>query len=117
MASGGLTGKKWVGKIVEGQDPQQRGRYYVHIPDIQPHIAESKGILCCNAIHSTRMTNGNTGSYGSYMSLHVDTKVEIEFPTDDISSARIVAIVSDDHEKSDIIRRKKEYNFSPTCRH
>ena len=102
MAASGLTGKKFVGKIVEGQDPKQRGRYYVHIPEIQPHIAESKGILCCNAVHSTRVANGNRGSYGSYMPLHVGTQVEVEFPTDDISSARVVAIVSDYHEKSDM---------------
>ncbi len=102
MATGGLTGKKFVGKIVEGHDMKQRGRYYVHIPEIQPHIAESKGILCCNAIHSTRLASGNRGSYGSYMPLHVGTQVEVEFPTDDISSARVVAIVSDYHEKSDM---------------
>lgn len=102
MATGGLTGKKFIGKIVEGHDMKQRGRYYVHIPEIQPHIAESEGIICCNAIHSTRLANGNRGSYGSYMPLHVGTQVEVDFPTDDISSARVVAIVSDYHEKSDM---------------
>ena len=102
MSNDGLIGKKFIGKIVKGQDDLQRGMYYVHIPELQPHMAETKGLICTNSIHSTRITNSERGSYGSYTPLHVGTVVQVECLTDDTSSLRITAIVSDDQPNSDM---------------
>ena len=102
MASTGLTGKRFIGKIVKGFDPENRGRYYVHVPELMPHMPETKGIICTNSIHPTRQANGASGSYGSYMPLHEGTTVEVSCQTDDISSARILSIVSDEKPDSDM---------------
>ena len=102
MASEGLRGKKFVGKIVEGYDPLQRGRYYVHVSEFQPHMPESEGILLPNATHNNRASNGSTGSYGASSPLHVGTQVQVVCLEDDISSARIEEVVSDDQPKSDM---------------
>ena len=102
MPGQGLQGKKFIGKIVEGFDPQQRGRYYVHIPDLMPHMAESEGMLCPNATHSNRFSESAAGkTSGSSVPLHPGFQVEVVCETDDISSARIVGVVSDDKPKSD----------------
>lgn len=104
MASTGLTEKRFIGKIVNGFDPDNRGRYYVHVPDLIPHLPETKGILAANAIHTTRMDSAGVrgGGYGTYSPLYEGTTVEVSCQTDDISSARIVAIVSDDQSGSDM---------------
>lgn len=102
MPSQGLQGKKFIGKVVEGFDPQQRGRYYVHVPDFQPHMPESKGILMPNATHNSRISYGSSGdSTGQAMPLQVGDQVQVVCLKDDISSARIEERVSDDHPKSD----------------
>lgn len=102
MPGQGLQGKKFIGKIVEGFDPQQRGRYYVHIPDLMPHVAESEGMLCPNATHSNRASTSSSGkTSGASMPLKPGFQVEVVCETDDISSARIVGVVSDDQPKSD----------------
>ena len=102
MPAEGLQGKKFTGKIVEGFDPQQRGRYYVHIPDLMPHMAESEGMLCPNATHNNRASTSNSGqTSGSSMPLQPGFQVEVVCETDDISSARITAVISDDQPGSD----------------
>lgn len=102
MSSSGLLGKKFVGRIVAGQDQNQRGMYYVHIPELQPHMAETVGVLCTNAIHPTRVTNSSRGCFGAYTPLHPNTVVQVECLTDDPSSLQITKIVSDDQNKSDM---------------
>ena len=102
MPSQGLQGKKFVGKIVEGYDPQQRGRYYVHIPDLMPHIPDSKGMLCPNETQTNRAANGVGGTSGSSSPLHTGFEVHVVCETDDISSARIVGVISDQIAKTDM---------------
>ena len=102
MPSQGLQGKKFVGKIVEGFDPQQRGRYYVHIPDLMPHIGDNKGMLCPNETQTNRAANGTGGTSGSNSPLHPGFEVHVVCETDDISSARIVGVISDQEAKTDM---------------
>lgn len=102
MATEGLTGKKFIGKVVEGFDPLQRGRYYVHVPEFQPHMPESKGILLPNATHNSRISYGSSGdSTGQCFPLQVGDQVQVVCLEDNISSARIEERVSDDTPKSD----------------
>ena len=102
MASQGLTGIKFTGYVLKKQDPQQRGRYYVHIPQLQEYMPTTEGILCPNAIHKGHITNSQNSHYGQNTPLQPGTEVRIEFATDDINSARIIDIVSDAKPKSDM---------------
>ena len=101
MPAQGLQGKKFIGKIVEGFDPQQRGRYYVHIPDLMPHMAESEGYLCRNATHSSRIGAHNTGTAGASFPLHPGDQIEVVCTQDDLSSMEICRKITDDQPKSD----------------
>ncbi len=101
MATEGLAGKKFVGKVVEGFDPLQRGRYYVHVPEFQPHMPESKGILLPNATHAGRTSQNNAGTSGSNYPLHPGDQVQVICLQDDINSSRIDSKISDDQPKSD----------------
>ena len=101
MPAEGLQGKKFTGKVVEGFDPQQRGRYYVHVPDVMPHLAESEGYLCRNSTHSSRIGSHNTGTAGSQFPLHPGDQVELVCVQDDLSSMEICRKVTDDQPKSD----------------
>ena len=94
----GLTGKKYIGKIVKGLDPECRGRYKVHIPEILQHQAETEGIFCMNEINGSRIGGSSRGMTGSYKPLYEGQVVAVVFTTDDINSARIVEVVSDELE-------------------
>lgn len=100
--SSGLIGKKFIGKVVKGIDPDQRGRYLVHIIEGLPHMAEDKGIWCTNSIQSAKLTKSDRGTYGSYTPLHSGTTVQVAFDTDDFMAGRIVSIISDYYKKSDL---------------
>lgn len=95
-------GKEYIGKIVSGIDSKQQGGYLVHIPEILPHLAESGGIYCKNGVHTWRLTQSDSGVYGSYFPLHPGTKVAVQFSDTDLNSGRIVKIISDDSAKSDL---------------
>ena len=101
MPAQGLQGKKFTGKVVEGFDPQQRGRYYVHVPDVMPHMPENEGYLCRNSTHSSRIGAHNTGTAGSSSPLHPGDQVEVICTQDDLSSMEICRKITDDQPKSD----------------
>lgn len=93
-----LIGSKFVGKIVAGFDPEGRGRYKVHVPELLQHQAESNGIFCMNNINGSRMGGSSRGMTGSYKPLYEGQVVAIEFTTEDINSARIVEVVADESD-------------------
>lgn len=88
-----LSQKRYIGKILPDLDPKRQGRYKVHIPELMVHIPESSGIWCKNRFNN--MTGSINGEYGTYVPLHPDTVVLIEFVQDNFASGRIVDIVGD----------------------
>lgn len=90
-----MVGKRFVGKIVKGDDKANRGRYYVHCPELQAHQPESKGILCMNNIDGNHISGSNSGFSGSYTPLKEGMVVNIELSDDDVNSARITSVIGD----------------------
>ena len=65
-------------------------------------MAESEGMLCPNNTHNNRASTSSSGkTSGASMPLKPGFQVEVVCETDDISSARITSVVSDDQPKSD----------------
>ena len=94
----GLTGKKYIGKIVKGFDPDGRGRYKVHIPEILQHTPETVGIFCMNEVNGSRISGSSRGMSGTYKPLYEGQRVGVVFTTDDINSARIIEVIGDEQE-------------------
>jgi len=103
-----LKDREFIGKILVKEkdtyyiDPKRQGRYRVHLPDLMPHIPPEKGIWCKNHVHSWRITNSNIGEYGSYFPLQDGTTVLVSFFDDDPNTGRIVSIISDYVEGSNV---------------
>ena len=113
MPAEGLQGKKFTGKVVEGFDPQQRGRYYVHVPEVMPHMAESEGYLCRNSTHSANVGQNNGGNAGQKFPLHPGDQVEVVCVQDDLNSMEICRKITDDQPKSDS-SAAKTMGFEPS---
>ena len=99
--SGPTPGKKYIGKIVPGPDPAQRGRYVVQIPEAMPHMPETSGLLLPNQC-GNNISSSDKGTYGSYMPLQAGTTVMIECMNDNWESGRIVGTVGDAGAKSEV---------------
>lgn len=97
-----LTEREFVGKILKGADKKLRGRYFVHIPELMPHLEESEGILVSNHSHNWRITNSDVGSYGQYFPLHPGTFVMVKFWKNDLNSGYIDRILSDYNDNTDL---------------
>lgn len=91
-----ISKRKFIGKIVKGFDPDGRGRYKVHLPEILPYMPETEGIFCMNEINGSRISGSSRGMTGSYKPLYEGQRVAVEFTTEDINSGRIVEVVGDE---------------------
>lgn len=91
-----ISQRKFIGKIVKGFDPDGRGRYKVHLPEILPYMPETEGIFCMNEINGSRMSGSSRGMTGTYKPLYEGQRVAVEFTTEDINSGRIVEVVGDE---------------------
>lgn len=87
--------REFLGYTLADPDLTNRGRYKVHIPELQPHMKESEGIWAKNHAHNWRVTPSRDGIYGSYYPLHAGTLVIVKFFDNDYNTAYIDRIVSD----------------------
>jgi len=97
-----LTGKTFVGYVLDKKDPAGMNRYAVYIPELMSNnIPGSKYVFLKNGINTfvkTRnpfSTNKEYISYGSYTPLIPGTKVLIEFLRNDINSGIIIGTDAD----------------------
>lgn len=96
-----LSQKEYIGKILSDNDSQKlQGRYKVHIPELMYQMSNNSGIWCKNAVHANRVTNSESGTYGSYVPLHPGTNVIVKFVNNDPNTGYITRIVSDDKSNS-----------------
>jgi hypothetical protein len=101
----GITNREFPGKIKSEDDPKNRGRYLVHIPELMYTIFDTNqdGIYCANHTHKWRDTYKEVGNEkkfvgGSYYPLKTGTRVIIKFFSEDYESGYIDRIVSDYYE-------------------
>lgn len=95
-----LVDKEFSGTVIEGGDPDNRGRYRVTINGLMPNIyndSTQNFIYCTNEITGFRDTfcDSSSNSYGQYFPLQVGTKVIIKFHREDYESAYVSRINSD----------------------
>jgi len=97
-----LTDCVFQGTIIEGDDPKNRGRYRVVIPELMYNIYDKDEgfIYCSNQISGGRNSGSAAGIYGQYFPLHPNTRVSVRFASEDYSSAYINNVVSDHHDDS-----------------
>jgi hypothetical protein len=100
----GIINREFPGTIKEKDDPKNRGRYLVHIPELMYTIfdhPDQDGIFCANHTHKWRDTNiineGATERGGSYHPLNIGTRVIVKFFSEDYSSGYIDRVISDYH--------------------
>lgn len=90
------AGRKYQGKILPDIDINNRGRYLVNIPELQPHTNSIEGIWCRNRVHNWKYnTDYISGSYGCYYPLQGNTRVLVEFLDADLEQGEIVKIIAD----------------------
>jgi hypothetical protein len=90
-----LVNREFLGYTLADPDLTNRGRYKVHIPELQPHMKETEGIWAKNYTHNWRVTPSRDGVYGSYYPLHSGTLVVVKFEKNDYNTAYIDRIISD----------------------
>lgn len=97
-----LTDCVFQGTVIEGDDPKNRGRYRVVIPELMYNIYDKDEgfIYCSNQISGGRNSGSADGIYGQYFPLHPNTRVSVRFASEDYSSAYINNVVSDFHDDS-----------------
>lgn len=104
-----LTGREFSGVISSeeatsaDEDPKNRGRYRVLIPELMYNCYDDDGqIYCVNHVTKYRNAYCNTGEgiYGQYFPLHPGTRVIVKFYKEDIQTAYIDRIVGDFHQDS-----------------
>ena len=97
-----LTDCTFQGTVIEGNDPKNRGRYRVVIPELMYNIYDKEEgfIYCSNQISGGRNSGSAKGIYGQYFPLHPNTRVSVKFASEDYSSAYINNVVSDFHDNS-----------------
>ena len=97
-----LTDCVFQGTIIEGDDPKNRGRYRVVIPELMYNIYDQvEGyIYCNNHVTNSRNTSSNNGIYGQYFPLHAGTKVIVKFYAEDYETGYIDRIISDYYSDS-----------------
>jgi hypothetical protein len=111
----GITNREFPGTIIAGDDLKNRGRYYVHIPELMYtiHDTDQNGILCANHTHKWRDTkstevtddetitnSGTSEPGGSYYPLLVNTRVIVKFFSEDYASGYIDRVISDFYPES-----------------
>jgi hypothetical protein len=104
-----LTDREFPGVITSelatssDQDPNNRGRYKVLIPELMYNCFDDDGqIFCVNHVTKYRNNYCNTGEgiYGSYFPLHPGTKVIVKFHEEDLQTGYVDRIISDYHVDS-----------------
>jgi len=108
-----ITTREFPGKIISGEDDDNRGRYMVHIPELMYAIIGtedddgSNGISCVNHVHKWRDTyldeddeEGKKPIGGSYYPLKEGMHVIVKFFSEDFRSGYIDRIVSDYYSDS-----------------
>ncbi len=106
-----LINREFHGIIVEGpslDDPKNRGRYRVKIPELMPHLVEDDAyIWCLNHVHKYRNTQvdqedeGDVENIeGQYFPLRPGIHVLVKFYKEDYNSGYIDRIVSDYYKDS-----------------
>ena len=101
---------EYPGRILSGLDPENKGRYLVHIPELM-YAIKDEGIYCVNHTHKWRNTettkidgetlvDGATELGGSYYPLVVGTRVIVKFFAQDCASGYIDRVNSDHYSNS-----------------
>jgi len=99
------AGKEYIGIVLPDKDPQNRGRYKVHIPELMPHLPQTQGIWVRNHVHKWRLTRDyHQGSYGQYYPLHSDTVVIVKFFKDDDPNSGYIDRVLFDYTKDQFLK-------------
>jgi len=115
-----LQDRSFIGTILSDKDSRNRGMYKVHIPELQPHLAESEGVWCKNHVHKYRVSPSQNGVCGSYYPLQAGMCVIIKFSTNFIESAYIDRIISDAYSDSlplEIVERDEYFQIIRTPKH
>lgn len=96
-----IKDKEFLGTVLPDLDNRQMGRYRVFVPQLMQHIPNIRGMFYKNNVHAWRITPSENGEYGSYFPLHPGTNVLVRYFENDLTTGRIVKIVSDDNDKTD----------------
>ena len=106
-----IKGKIYEGVILPTEDPLDKGRYLVYIPELQfidesenrPGAGHYNGVWCYNRLGAfSRYTDvelrdfQKNNSFGSYIPLKPGTHVEVRFKENDYNTGEIINIVSYD---------------------
>jgi len=98
-----LTNREFNAIVLDAKDPENKGRYLVRIPLLQPLLSEKRGIWVKNHIHKYRDNTGSgIGRYGQYFPLHPNTRVLVKFYENDFNTGYIDRILDDDIPNSTI---------------
>ena len=120
MAGESLVDREFIGTILSAKDSMHQGKYKVNIPELFPHMKETKGVWCKNHTCNHRVTPSQNGVYGSYYPLHPGTAVIVKFFANHIESGYIDRIISDAYIETlpyEIIERDDYYQIIRTPRY
>jgi len=115
-----LTNREYIGIILPDKDSTHRGWYKVNVPELQPHMKDSTGIWCQNHTCKHRVSPSQAGVSGSYIPLQAGMSVVVKCFANDIESAYIERVLSDQYTNSlpyEIIERDDYYQVIRTPKH
>lgn len=115
-----LINREFIGTILPDKDSTNRGMYKVNIPELQPHMESTSGILCKNHVCRHRISPSQNGVAGSYYPLQPGMAVIVKFFANHIESGYIDRVISDAYSNTlplEIIERDDYYQIIRTPKH
>ena len=115
-----LRNKEFIGTVLPDKDNKHRGKYLVHIHELQPHRKPEEGIWVKNSTHKNRISPSEVGICGTYYPLQPGMSVIIKFFTNHLDSGYVDRVISDAYPETlpyEIIERDDYYQIIRTPKH